>query len=60
VAFAMEQYEMSERQACKLVDLDRSSYRYSRDRITMGNCAGSWSNWLGKNRVTVTGAYTRC
>jgi putative transposase len=24
----MEQYEMSERQACKLVDLDRSSYRY--------------------------------
>jgi hypothetical protein len=29
VAFAMEQYEMSERQACKLVDLDRSSYRYA-------------------------------
>ena len=28
MAFAMEQYEMSERQACKLVDLDRSSYRY--------------------------------
>ena len=28
VAFAMAQYEMSERQACKLVDLDRSSYRY--------------------------------
>ena len=28
VAFAIEQYEMSERQACKLVDLDRSSYRY--------------------------------
>jgi putative transposase len=26
----MEQYEMSERQACKLVDLDRSSYRYER------------------------------
>jgi putative transposase len=24
----MEQYEMSERQACKLMDLDRSSYRY--------------------------------
>jgi len=24
----MEQYEMSERRACKLVDLDRSSYRY--------------------------------
>ena len=28
MAFAMEQYEMSERRACKLVDLDRSSYRY--------------------------------
>ena len=28
VAFAMAQYQMSERQACKLVDLDRSSYRY--------------------------------
>jgi len=28
VAFAMAHYEMSERQACKLVDLNRSSYRY--------------------------------
>jgi putative transposase len=28
VAFAMQQFKMSERQACKLVDLDRSSYRY--------------------------------
>ena len=28
MAFAVEQFEMSERQACKLVDLDRSSYRY--------------------------------
>ena len=28
VAFAMEQYQMSERQACKLVNVDRSSYRY--------------------------------
>jgi putative transposase len=28
VAFAMEQFQMSERQACKLVDLDRSTYRY--------------------------------
>jgi putative transposase len=27
-AFAMEQFKMSERQACELVDLDRSSYRY--------------------------------
>ena len=28
MAFAMEQYQMSERRACKLVDLDRSSDRY--------------------------------
>jgi putative transposase len=28
VAFAIEQYGMSERQACKLVNVDRSSYRY--------------------------------
>jgi len=28
VAFACEQFQMSERQACKLVELDRSSYRY--------------------------------
>jgi putative transposase len=28
VAFAMDQFHMSERRACKLVDLDRSSYRY--------------------------------
>jgi putative transposase len=26
----MEQFQMSERRACKLVDLDRSSYRYER------------------------------
>ena len=26
-AFAMEQFAMSERQACRLVELDRSSYR---------------------------------
>ncbi len=29
MAFAMEEYRMSERQACKLVGLDRSSYRYN-------------------------------
>jgi putative transposase len=28
VAFACQEFQMSERQACKLVDLDRSSYRY--------------------------------
>jgi putative transposase len=28
VAFAIEHYQMTERQACKLVDMDRSSYRY--------------------------------
>jgi putative transposase len=28
VAFAMEQFQMTERRACKLVALDRSSYRY--------------------------------
>jgi putative transposase len=28
VAFACQEFEMSERQACKLVELDRSSYRY--------------------------------
>ncbi len=27
-AFAVEQFAMSERQACRLVELDRSSYRY--------------------------------
>lgn len=28
MAFATEQFGMSERRACKLVDMDRSSYRY--------------------------------
>ena len=28
VAFAVEQFRMSERRACKLVGVDRSSYRY--------------------------------
>ena len=28
MAFAIQQFGMSERQACKLVNLDRSSYRY--------------------------------
>jgi len=27
-AFAMEQFDLSERRACKLVEFDRSSYRY--------------------------------
>ena len=60
MAFAMAHYEMSERQACKLVDLNRSSTGMSRDRITMRNCAKRWSNWLGKNRGTAIGACTRC
>jgi putative transposase len=28
VVFAMEHFDLSERRACKLVGLDRSSYRY--------------------------------
>ena len=28
MAFAMKEYAMSERQACKLVGMDRSTYRY--------------------------------
>jgi len=28
VTFAIEQFSMTERRACKLVGLDRSSYRY--------------------------------
>jgi hypothetical protein len=28
VAFAVEQFAMAERRVCKLVGLDRSSYRY--------------------------------
>ncbi|GEM_PF-2392581 len=28
VAFVMTEFRYSERQACKLLDLDRSSYRY--------------------------------
>ncbi len=37
VAFVMEQYGQSERQACKLLEMDRSSYRYQPrpDRNTM-------------------------
>jgi len=41
VAFAMEQFHMKERWACKLVALDRSSYRYVPSRITTRNCARS-------------------
>jgi hypothetical protein len=29
VAFVMTEYRYSERQACKLLDLDRASYRYA-------------------------------
>ena len=29
MAFTMEQFHMTERRACKLVALDRSSYRYT-------------------------------
>ncbi len=43
-AFAVEQFAMSERQACRLVELDRSSYRYepradhNADLRTLGDC----------------------
>ena len=33
VAFAIEQFPMTERRACKLVGLDRSSYRYEPRRF---------------------------
>jgi len=43
VAFAVEQFPMTERRACKLVGLDRSSYRYEpRGGITTRNCGRSW------------------
>lgn len=43
MAFAMEQYPMSERRACQLVDLDRSSYRYE---PRPDHNAGLRSEWL--------------
>jgi hypothetical protein len=39
VAFARETFHLSERQACKLLSMDRSTYRYDQDRITILYCA---------------------
>ena len=41
VVFAMEQFQMSERRAYKLVEMDRSSYRYEPSRITTRSFARS-------------------
>ena len=51
---------MSERQACKLVDLDRSSYQYEPRPDHNADYATNWCNWLGRNRGTATDVCMRC
>jgi hypothetical protein len=54
VAFASQQFEVSERRACKLMGMDRGSYRYEPrpDRNA--------EIWPGRSHATDTGDCTRC
>ena len=38
VAFACQQFAVSERRACKLMGMDRGSYHYEPGRIAMVSC----------------------
>ena len=60
VAFASEQFAVSERRACKLMGVDRGSYRYEPGRTGMGRCGKPWSRSHDRNRGTDIGDCMRC
>ena len=60
VAFAIQQFGMSERQACKLVKLDRSSYRYEPMPDHNAQLREELVELARRSLATVTGDYTPC
>jgi hypothetical protein len=57
VAFACERLQVSERRACKLMGMDRGSYR---GRIGMRRCEKLWWRSPGRSRGTDIGDCMRC
>jgi hypothetical protein len=51
VAFACEQFQVSERRACKLLGVDRGSYRYE-PRPDL--CGKHWLHWPAEAAVRVS------
>ena len=45
----VQEIGLSERRACKLLGLDRSSHRYEASPILMMSYAGNWSSWQAEN-----------
>ena len=60
VAFAGEQFPMSERRACKLVGVDRGSYRYEPRPDRNAELRQELVSWRGRSRATDTGDCMRC
>ena len=60
VAFACERFQVSERRACKLLGMDRGSYRYEPRPDHNGPLRKPWSRWPGRSRGMDTGGCMRC
>ena len=60
VAFACQQFAVSERRACRLLGMDRGSYRYEPSQTGMGRREKPWSRWHDRNRGTDIGDCMRC
>jgi len=60
VAFACQQFPMSERRACKLLTMDRSTYRYEPRPDHNADLRQKLMNWPDRNRATATAACTFC
>jgi len=61
VAFVMTKYGYRERRACRLLEMDRSSYRYQPEADR--NAAlreQSWFSWHARSHATDTGVCMSC
>jgi hypothetical protein len=52
VAFVQAEHGLSERRACKLLEVDRSSYDYESRRIATVSFVESLCNWLVRSHAT--------
>ena len=60
VAFAMEKFGLSERRACELNDMDRSSYRYEPEPDRNAELRARLTELARQNRDLATGGWACC
>ena len=60
VAFACEQFRVSERRACKLMGMDRGSYRYEPRPDRNAELREALVTWRGRSRGTDIGDCMCC